>query len=199
MNTKAQAGIGTLIMFIALILVAAIAAGVLIQTTSSLQSKALDTGRQTRTQVSTSVMPLQVYVLDTSNISDPTTRWYNHTFLKMRLAAGSGPIRLSDALLQVDTELQRSSLRYNATVDCADIDALSNATNQFGSVFVTGDTTNKEYIRQGDVIELCFISPAAIHENSNIRMSFVPRSGQGITLDILTPQVMINFREEIYP
>ena len=50
-SKKAAEGIGTLIIFIALILVAAVAAGVLIQTASSLQSKSLDVGRQSQEKI----------------------------------------------------------------------------------------------------------------------------------------------------
>ncbi len=50
-NKQGAQGIGTLIIFIALILVAAVAAGVLLQTASSLQSKSLDVGRQSMQKI----------------------------------------------------------------------------------------------------------------------------------------------------
>ncbi len=60
-NKKADTGIGTLIVFIAMILVAAIAAGVLIQTATSLQNKALLTGMRSKNEVSTALSPIIVY------------------------------------------------------------------------------------------------------------------------------------------
>jgi flagellin FlaB len=67
MNRKAEMGIGTLIIFIAMILVAAIAAGVLIQTATSLQNKALLAGTRTKGQVSTAIQFLLVYAEDGSS------------------------------------------------------------------------------------------------------------------------------------
>ena len=58
---KGDIGIGTLIIFISMILVAAIAAGVLIQTATSLQNTALLTGERSRSQVSTYNKRISVY------------------------------------------------------------------------------------------------------------------------------------------
>ena len=66
-NKKAAQGVGTLIIFIALILVSAVAAAVLISTASSFQSKAFDVGRQAQEKITTAVEVVQVKVSDVSD------------------------------------------------------------------------------------------------------------------------------------
>ena len=63
---KAEMGVGTLIIFIALLLVAAVAAGVLIQTAGSLQEKALSTGTQAKSQISTNAVTVEISATDGS-------------------------------------------------------------------------------------------------------------------------------------
>lgn len=55
-SRRAQIGIGTLIVFVAMVLVAAIAAGVLINTAAFLQSQSEETGEQSNQRVTDRVV-----------------------------------------------------------------------------------------------------------------------------------------------
>ncbi len=61
-NTLAAMGIGAMIVFIALILVAAVASAVIIQTAEKLQQNAQTTGDQTQQQMASKITPLSVVV-----------------------------------------------------------------------------------------------------------------------------------------
>lgn len=196
---RAEAGIGTLILFIAMILVAAIAAGVLIQTVSSLQSKAIDTGRQTRDQVSTSLVPIQFHVIDTDGNPNDDVVNYTQGYLKTRLAAGSGNILLNDTLIRYDTLSTRHTYTYSDAVDCTNETNVSQtSTDVFGARYVTGGD-NQDYVQQGDLIEICFNTPLPIEELATHRLDVILKSGQQLRLDIFTPQTMVQHREIIYP
>ncbi|MGM5487675.1 MAG: archaellin/type IV pilin N-terminal domain-containing protein [Nanobdellota archaeon] len=103
---KAEMGIGTLIIFIALLLVAAIAAGVLVQTSGSLQEKALTTGDQAKSQISTNVRVVEISATDGR---DGSVRDFTHI---VKLAPGSDPMKLGQSLLTINTFDRTASLQY---------------------------------------------------------------------------------------
>jgi archaellin len=88
-NKKAIMGIGTLIIFIATILVAAVAAGVLISTSGILQQRALITGQEARKKITNSIEVISI--LAQGNKSEETL---NNFEILVRLDAGSDPIQL---------------------------------------------------------------------------------------------------------
>jgi flagellin-like protein len=104
-DDRGQVGIGTLIVFIAMVLVAAIAAGVLINTAGLLQAQAQQTGEETTAEVSNVVQIGEVVGIE--NNSDNQIEELNAT---IRLASGSDPINMSEASYTI------SSPTGNATV-----------------------------------------------------------------------------------
>ncbi|MFB6150343.1 MAG: archaellin/type IV pilin N-terminal domain-containing protein [Haloarculaceae archaeon] len=91
---RGQVGIGTLIVFIAMVLVAAIAAGVLINTAGFLQARAEETGRQSSRQV---VNRLQTTTAIGTALDDATVGVVN---VSVKRAPGAGNIDLENATVQ---------------------------------------------------------------------------------------------------
>jgi len=93
-DDRGQVGIGTLIVFIAMVLVAAIAAGVLINTAGFLQSGAQETGQQSSDQVTNR---LQVVSAVGENINDGAI---GSVRITVKQAPGANNIDLSTTTLQ---------------------------------------------------------------------------------------------------
>lgn len=93
-SDRGQVGIGTLIVFIAMVLVAAIAAGVLINTAGFLQSKSQATGEQSTQQVSDRIQVVSI----TGNVTGSNeVDWVNMT---VKQAPGAADISLENVTAQ---------------------------------------------------------------------------------------------------
>ncbi len=113
MNSRAIMGIGTLIIFIATILVAAVAAGVIISTAGVLQQKALIVGSQSQSRLVNGVQITHVFM--NANTSAKTA---NDVQILTRPEPASGPINFKTTYLSffTDTGSYSASLSNPATV-----------------------------------------------------------------------------------
>ena len=207
-SKKADVGIGTLIIFIAMILVAAIAAGVLIQTATSLQNKALLTGSRSKAEVSTALTPILVFAEDGSNDS------IRYFYMKVKLAPGSDPIKLGSSLLSfslantsVDLTLRPIDYSAGHTYNCTRNDILTdsafNTINGEGNFSVnyllTGPHHRQGYLHRGDVIVVCFEAPRYIMPDEDIRLTLVPKIGNPLVIETSIPDAGLTKRVYVFP
>jgi archaeal flagellin FlaB len=192
MNRKGEMGVGTLIIFIALLLVAAVAAGVLIQTAGSLQQRALSTGTQATGQISTNAIVLEVSAVDGQDQD------IENFSIIMKLAPGSDAIKLDDTTLTLNTvETTTTYLYSNVTTPTV------NATNNNGTFAVTylqtGSNHQPGVMVRGDVIRIDLIAQSSIGEGEYVRLNFIPKIGTSTRIIFDTPDVISTERVYLYP
>ena len=173
-----------LIIFISVILVAAIAAGVLLGTGGSLQQKALTTGKQTQREVSGGITVITVSATDGS---DGSIEQFEMT---MKLAAGSDPIAFDDAIVSFDTKNTTQGVEYGN---------VSNSTH-FNVTYLKRSPEYKlGYLSRGDMVRLTFNTSRPITENELIRTRIIPQHGIIVPVDYVTPDVITQRRIMLYP
>ncbi len=195
MRKKAEMGIGTLIIFIAMILVAAIAAGVLIQTATTLQNKALLTGERSKSQVSTSIRPMLVYAEDGATGNNVDT-----FFTKMKLAPGSDPVKFEDMLLEFSLKNLSNDLTYKSGLVCDRLNETNGSSAFYGiDYLIQGSNFAPGYLQRGDVVKLCFNSSRLVGEDESISITLIPKIGSPTTIETALPDIITEQRITIYP
>jgi flagellin FlaB len=109
-NNKA-AGIGALIVFIAMVLVAGIAASVLIQTSNLLESQAYTTGRETTKEVATGLVVYDVI----GYTSDSTGGDLEKMIIMVKPRAGSSGIDLQQTYVELSNKTRKVVLNYTTS------------------------------------------------------------------------------------
>ena len=99
-------GIGAMIVFIAMVLVAGIAASVLIQTSTTLESQALATGRETTAEVATGLSVCHIMGHKTGTTLDLIA-------IMVRPRAGSDDIDLAQTVIEISDSSTKNFLAYD--------------------------------------------------------------------------------------
>lgn len=181
-------GIGTLILFIAMILVAAIAASVVVQTAISLQSRTLETGDRTTRSVSTGLEALVVLG------EDGRDGYLSNFSLKVKPVAGSDAINLNSTMLEISTTEESSEYTY-AGVGCENLDS----SGYYVDYLITSESFTSGYIHPGDVVMLCAESSSDIKNDQNVDFKIIPSEGMVLSVDTIVPDIVSTRRVFLHP
>ena len=174
-SDRGQVGIGTLIIFIALVLVAAVAAGVLINTAGFLQSSAESTGSEAQSQVSN-----QIDVVSASGgVGDDAV---DNVTVAVKKSPGSDPIDLEDSTIQFTSDNDDITLVHDS-VNEGDGDEENNV---FSTSAIT-DSSDTVLANTSDRVEV------TVHMN-NEDGEIDSENGNNIDADALDPDSGVTLR-----
>ena len=144
-ETEGSIGIGAMIVFIALILVAAVASTIIIKTAEELQQNAENTSSDTRDQISGKVSVADVYI---TTVADPLTTTSNTDVATMtviaRVSSGSLNVQEGDITWYISCIVTTDADGTFSTIDTAEADSLElDGTDIADGAEITAGTTFK--------------------------------------------------------
>ena len=144
-DTEGSIGIGAMIVFIALILVAAVASTIIIKTAEELQQNAENTSSDTRDQISGKVSVADVYI---TTVADPLTTTSNTDVATMtviaRVSSGSLNVQEGDITWYISCKVTTVADGTFSTIDTAEADSLElDGTDIADGTEITAGTTFK--------------------------------------------------------
>jgi len=209
-------GIGAMIVFIAMVLVAGIAASVLIQTSNKLETQAMLTGSETTAEVATGIA-----VFDVTGKVKAAGDDLRDIAITVRPRAGSADIDLNETIILISDGTTKAILTYygwsdqhlfNSTVNqSGDLFANKSVTPWTGGTLAWGNLTNDYFgivvindpdssctranpvINSGDKVALCIrcdilqLFGDSINERTDVYGRIIPEIGSPGIISFTTP------------
>ncbi len=173
-------GVGTLIVFISIVIVSTVAAGVLINTSLSLQQQARATTGETVAQISSGIA-----VIDAKGKTDSTQEIENIE-IAVRPYPGTESINFENTVIQYKGEAGVRYLNY----ENHESGTFEKANNYYTeSVQDTSATGATEMRNMGDVRKIIIQLPEdeQLKTNQTARLTFIPNSGFETYYEVMTP------------
>jgi flagellin-like protein len=184
---RGQVGIGTLIVFIAMVLVAAIAAAVLVNTAGFLQNQAEQTGQEATAEVSDRVQVKSVFA-DTDGTTAPGSS-AEYDIVVMR-SPGSGDINLSASTLRFEgpnvvetVSLDPSTNDVNDIVDInggSSNDVIESDENRYRIALASGG--DLEALGEGESAEITLVTTSGAESTAFLSAPDSLESGNDVVL-----------------
>jgi len=199
-NERGDIGVGTLIIFIAMVLVAAVAATVLIYTTGSLQQKATKTSKEATQQISSNIVVEQV-LGDRGLLANQTI---DDLLIRLKPDVGTTSIDLRQVIVTVMDSTKRYDLNYSTTA----INSSDSNITQYTAIAVRDEdnsfTNNTPVLNSGDLIEIQINSYCmpniTLSPRKTFWLSLNQELGQAVNLEIATPNSFgVNVYVRLYP
>ncbi|HIE31133.1 MAG TPA: hypothetical protein EYP67_01960 [Methanosarcinales archaeon] len=188
-DCSADTGISTLILFIAIVLMAVLVVTPLLNTSGVFTRKAVHTGEETREHISTGVAVVSV----SGQTTDNSTKDHGITRLNIIIEpiVGSEIIDLDATIISVRAAGSPPAiLRYNQTSDSYE-DGFFNASRWLHiSEGTEADRMNDPYIKYGDMVELGINTTASATDfspNVDVAIEFLLENGFNMKVGFRTP------------
>ncbi len=197
-NESGDIGVGTLIIFISMVLVAAVAAAVLIYTTGALQQKATKTSKEATQQISSNIIVDQVL----GNRTDSTgavNESIQSLIVRIKPDVGTTSIDLRQVIITIMDKDYKYDLNYSSAGNGSRIFTATSVRDEDGS-FSAGTPV----LNSGDLAAITVapaaISPVTLPTRKTVWLSLNQELGQAVNLEITTPNSYGVYRYvQLYP
>lgn len=177
-DKRAEMGVGTMIIFIAMVLVAAVAASVLISTANTVREQAQSTGDQAIDNVASGFI-----VQDVVGEIDSGMTQLTEVTIYMRLSAGSPAINMDNVMISVTTSDNSNYLNLDADDR---VTAVANDSYGFAKELDVQDFDDW-VLGQGDLAKIT-ITGLTVGFNQEVVIKIIPAYGQMNMITFTTPE-----------